>query len=139
MNKFIVNGKEFTSDVKILAGDEILILSGFIPVEDFDLLKKIKGRQFEPIQPKEKVDLEEPEIELFKVLPRKELPYNLDDEKYYTKDLEITPMEILKIHGFTPEQYYLKQIKKQMEITYKNDVDKKIDMLGHPKFITCKR
>jgi hypothetical protein len=137
--KFTVNGKEYSSDEKIIPGEKILSIANFLPVEDFDLLKKIKGHEFEPIQLQEKVNLEEPGIELFKVFPHKELPYTLDDEESSTKDLELTPVEILKIHGYNTDQYYLKQIKRPMEINYKNDLEVRIVMLDHPKFITCKK
>ncbi|MDX1829280.1 MAG: multiubiquitin domain-containing protein [Lutibacter sp.] len=136
---FKVNGKQLSSDNKIISGSEILKIASFEPEEDFDLYKKIQGHEYEPIQFDENVDLEEPGIEKFKVSPRKSIKFEVDDEEYETIELELTPIEIFKIIGLDSSKFYLKQIKGHMDITYKNDEHKSIDMLGHLKFITCKR
>lgn len=136
---FKVNEKRLSSDNKIISGSEILKIAGFEPEEDFDLYKKIQGHEYEPIQFDENVDLEEPGIEKFKVSVRKSIKFEVDDEEYETSELELTPIEIFKIIGLDSSKFYLKQIKGHMDITYKNDEHKSIDMLGHLKFITCKR
>lgn len=138
-NDFKVNNRMFSSDNKIITGTEILTMSGFIPIENFDLYKKIQGQEFEPIQSSENVDLEEPGIEYFRVEPREFIIFSVDDEEYNTKELELTPIDIFKIIGLDSSKFYLKQIQGHMDITYKNDENKSIDMLDHPKFITCKR
>lgn len=136
---FKVNEKLLSSDNKIISGSEILKIAGFEPEEDFDLYKKIQGHEYEPIQFDENVDLEEPGIEKFKVSVRKSIKFEVDDEEYETSELELTPIEIFKIIGLDSSKFYLKQIKGHMDITYKNDEHKSIDMLGHLKFITCKK
>ncbi len=136
---FKVNEKQLSSDNKTISGSEILKIAGFEPEEDFDLYKKIQGHEYEPIQFDENVDLEEPGIEKFKVSVRKSIKFEVDDEEYETSELELTPIEIFKIIGLDSSKFYLKQIKGHMDITYKNDEHKSIDMLGHLKFITCKR
>ncbi len=136
---FKVNEKQLSSDNKIISGSEILRIAGFEPEEDFDLYKKIQGHEYEPIQFDENVDLEEPGIEKFKVSIRKSIKFEVDDEEYETSELEVTPIEIFKIIGLDSSKFYLKQIKGHMDITYKNDEHKSINMLGHLKFITCKR
>lgn len=137
--QFEINGKQFASSERFISGNKLLNLAGFTPEENFDLYKKLTGREYEPIQLEENVDLDEPGIEHFKVFPRKELSFSVDDEIFHTKELELTPLSIFQLIHLSSDQYYLKQIMKHMEITYKNDLDKKIDMLDHPKFITCKK
>lgn len=136
---FKVNEKLLSSDDKIISGSEILKIAGFEPEEDFDLYKKIQGHDYEPIQFDENVDLAEPGIEKFKVSVRKSIKFEVDDENYETNELELTPIEIFKIIRLDSSKFYLKQIKEHMDITYKNDEHKSIDMLGNLKFITCKR
>lgn len=133
-----VNETMLSSDNKTISGSEILSNAGFKPAENYDLYKKITGREFEPIQYDETVDLSEPGIEFFKVSRRQEISFEVDDETYPTQELEMTPIQILKVVNYESPQYYLKQIKGNMEITYKNDMNKPIDMMGHLKFITCK-
>ena len=133
-----INNKRYLSLEKNVTGVQILTLGGFVPVEDFDLYKRIQGREYEPIQLDEKVDLEEPGIEFFKVIPRIELIFEIDDENFTTKEFEMTPLEILRIVNCNPEEFYLKQLTKHMEITYKEDMNKSIEMINHPIFITCK-
>lgn len=136
--QFKVNNQLLSSDNRIISGTEILELADFVPIEDFDLYKKIKGREFEPIQYDENVDLDEPGIEKFRVALRKSIAFSVDDEEYITDEIELTPIKVFQIIGLDPSKFYLKQIKGHMEITYKNDEHKSIDMLGHLKFITCK-
>jgi len=135
---FKVNESMLSNDNKIISGTEILSKAGFEPAENYDLYKKITGREFEPIQYDETVDLSEPGIEFFKVSHRRDISFEVDDETYSTHELEMTPIQILKVVNYESPKYYLKQIKENMEITYKNDMHKTIDMIGHLKFITCK-
>ncbi|MBI2417417.1 MAG: multiubiquitin domain-containing protein [Ignavibacteriales bacterium] len=136
--KFILNGKEYSHDTAKISGKEILNLGEVSPADEYDLLKKIQGKEYEPILLDEIVDLSDPGIEHFVAEKRKELMYSFDDEKYYTMNTVLTPVQILQIHGLNPEHYYLKQLMKHREITYKNDLEKQIDMIGEPEFISCK-
>ena len=135
--KVKINGSIIIFQEKIVKGSDILEKAEFVPIEEYDLLKEIQGREFEPIQNDEKVDLSEPGIEKFKVLKREKLVFYVDDEKYFTNEIELTPIEILEILGLSQEEYYLKEIKNHLEINYKNDEYKSIIMLHKPKFITC--
>lgn len=137
--KFTVNNKVLTSEKNLINGREILQKAGFSPVDQFDLYKKIQGHEFEPIQEEEQVNLAEPGIERFKVIHRKSLTFIVDDEPYSTIETELTPLEIFQIIKKNPTSYYLKQILEHMEINYKNDETKSIDMIGNLIFITCKR
>jgi hypothetical protein len=137
--KFNVNNKVLTSEKNLINGREILEKAGFTPVGQFDLYKKLQGHEFEPIQEEEQVDLAEPGIEMFKVIYRESLTFIVDDESYPTSETALTPLEIFQIIKKSPTSYYLKQILEHMEINYKNDETKSIDMLGNLLFITCKR
>jgi multiubiquitin len=133
-----VNNQMLSTDNQFVSGSEILELVGFEPVENFDLFKRIEGREFEPIQLDEKVDLGEPGIERFRAAPKKTISFSVDDEKYKTDEIDLNPVDIFNIIGLDSSKFYLKQIKGHMEISYKNDEHKEIRMLGHLKFITCK-
>jgi len=136
--KTIINHEEITFENAIVSGNEILDTVECVPVEDFDLLKKIKGKEFEPIQYDEKVDLSDPGIEKFIVLPRKKLIFFVDDEEYSTEEIDLTPVDILKIVGLDAKVYYVKQLNKHIEITYKEDEHKRVRMIKCPKFITIR-
>ena len=136
--KFKINNVVLSAESQVITGTEILTIGGFQPPEDFELYLKLEGKEFEPIQFDENVDLGLPGIEKFIVNPKKPLKFWVDDEKYETDEIELTPTQILQIVGLNPTKYYLKQIKGHIEITYKNDTDKNIIMLGNPRFITCK-
>jgi len=137
--KFTVNSKVLTSEKNLIKGREILEKAGFAPVNQFDLYKKLQGHEFEPIQDEEQVDLGEPGIELFRVNHRESLTFIVDDEQYLTSETELSPLDIFKIIKKSPTSYYLKQILEHMEINYKNDETKSIDMIGNLVFITCMR
>mgnify|MGYP001408489579 CR=1 FL=1 len=136
--KFILNQKEYLHYTAKISGQEILNLGEVAPVDEYDLLKKIQGKEFEPILLDEIVDLSDPGIQHFVTEKRKELMYLMDDEKCYTMNTVLTPVQILQIQGLSPDHYYLKQLMKHREITYKNDLEKQIDMIGEPEFISCK-
>lgn len=139
MYRIKVNKEVLSSDNRTISGSEILKIAGYEPVEDFDLYQKMQGKEYEPIQLDEQVNLDEPGIEKFKAAPRKSIDFDVDDELYHTESLELTPIDIFKIIGLDSSKFYLKQIKGHLDISYKNDEHKSINMLGHLRFITCKR
>jgi hypothetical protein len=136
---FKVNGKTYSSTEGTISGGQILEIAGFLPVEDFNLFMKIEHRDFEPVQMEASIDLAAKGIEMFKVKPKEELKFEVDDEKYSTTEIELTPVEILDKAGLKSEQYYLKQILGHQEISYKDKETELISMLHNPKFISCKK
>jgi len=136
---FKVNGKTYSSTEGTISGGQILEIAGFLPIDDFDLTMKIEHHDFEPVQIQESVDLTSKGIEMFKVKPKKELKFEVDDEKYTTTEIELTPVEILDKAGLKSEQYYLKQILGHLEVSYKDKETELISMLHNPKFISCKK
>jgi len=136
---FKVNRKVYSSSEGTISGGQILEISGFLPIDDFNLFKKIEHGDFEPVEEHERVDLTAKGIEMFKVKPKKELKFEVDDEKYKTTETELTPVEILGMAGLKYEVYYLKQIIGHTEISYKDKETVLISMLHNPKFISCKK
>lgn len=136
---FKVNGKTYSSTEGTISGGQILEIAGFLPIDDFDLTMKIEHHDFEPVQIQESVDLTSKGIEMFKVKPKKELKFEVDDEKYKTSETELTPVDILSKAGLKAEEYYLKQIIGHTEISYKDKETELISMLHNPKFISCKK
>jgi hypothetical protein len=137
--EFKVNGKTYSSTEGTISGKQILEMAGFLPIDDFDLTMKIEHHDFEPVQMEESIDLTAKGIELFKVKPKKELKFEVDDVEYSTIEIELTPVEILVKAGLKSEQYYLKQILGHQEISYKDKETELISMFHHPKFISCKK
>jgi hypothetical protein len=136
---FKVNGKTYSSTEGTISGGQILEITGFSPVDDFNLFVKIENHDFEHVQMDESVDLTGKGIEMFKIKPKKELKFEVDDEEYSTTEIELTPVEILDKAGLKSDQYYLKQIIGHQEIPYKDKETELISMLHHPKFISCKK
>lgn len=135
---FRVNRKKYESENSTITGKEILMISGCEPVEEFELLKKINEAGFEPVQLDEKIDLNDPGIEGFKVKLFKKLTIYVDDEPVDVDEFIMTPNEIIKETGKNPEGFYLKQIDGHKEIGYKNDREYQIRIENGLKFITCK-
>jgi hypothetical protein len=138
MKKYKLNGKNYQSENSKINGRKILENADLIPVEDYELLKKINQKGFEPIQLNEVVDLKSPGIEGFIAKPYKVLNIYVDEVKIEVDECFKTPDEILTMAGKNPEEYFLKQLKGQIEIGYKNDRDHKVAIKNGAKFISCK-
>ena len=136
---FKLNGKSFSSNEGTISGGQILEIGGFLPLEDFNLFMKVKQQDFEPVKIEDLVDLTAQGVEQFKVKPKKELKFEVDDERYSTTELELTPVQILTIAGLKPEEYYLKQIIGHQEISFKDKETELINMVHNPRFFSCKK
>lgn len=135
----IINGHKFQSEKQFVTGKEILELAGLSPDDQFEILMKLSGREFEPVELDETKDLSQPGIERFEVNPIKKLTIFLDDEEIPVPKCFMTPVEILALKGYKPEDYYLKQILGHKEITYKDDENHVIAIVCGMKFSTCKK
>lgn len=133
---FQVKGKTFDSQKQIITGEEILLVAGLTPVDDFQLLLKVDENTFEPIQLKETVDLSIPGKEKFIVRPLKDVVIFVNDDKYEFKDTFLTPREIVKVVEAEPDKYYLVQIIGHQSVSYKNDMDDSIQIKNGLKFTT---
>ena len=96
MNIFIlkVNGIEFESSRAYLTGRGLLKLASLEPPKDYELLKKVNEKGFEPIQLEEEVDLREPGIEGFTAKPYKKLVITIDEAPFEVEECFISPKEL---------------------------------------------
>lgn len=140
MYSFKINRKKYNTNNSIIDGKTILATANLTPVEDFELLKKVNEKGFEPIQLDEKVDLREPGIEGFFAKRYKVPTIYVDDEPVEIEEFDMTPNQILSKVGKRPENHYLKQIRGHKEISYKKSEDRehKIQIKNGLRFTTCK-
>jgi Multiubiquitin len=134
-----INGHEFKSPNQFITGKEILVLAGLDPEHGFEILMKLTGKEYEPVELDESKDLNHPGIENFEVKPIHKLTIWLDDEEIPVPKCFLTPVEILALGDKKPEQYYLKQILEHREINYKEDEHHLIAIVCKMKFSTCKK
>lgn len=141
MNKFysfILNGHKYDSPKEIIKGKEILEIAELEPVESYELLLRVSKNEFEPIQLDEEVDLSKPGKERFDARPYKKIEVSVDDEPVFFEECFTTPTKILIKAGYDPKGFYLKQIIRNKEISYKNDPDHRIALRNKMVFSTCK-
>ena len=135
---FKLNGHLYNWPSKIITGQEILDSAGLTPSGDYELLIKLSKREFEPVSLTERIDLSDPGVEKFHASAYKKIKVFVDDEPVEFEDCFTNPTEVLKEAGFDPQQYYLKLIRGNKEISYKNDTDQKIGLRNGLRFSTCK-
>ncbi|RDC54356.1 hypothetical protein DU508_21785 [Pedobacter chinensis] len=133
-----VNDRTFNYEKSTITGKELLILIGLNHSTDYEILFKLVGKEFEPIQLDEVVDLADPRIETFFIKPYPSVVIEVDDEIYPIAHIFMTPTEILTLAGIDADKHYLKQILEAREITYKNDKAHVIAMHHKMKFVSCK-
>ena len=135
-----INNQKFESSESKISGRELLSIANLTPVEDFELLYKINEKGFTPIQLDEIVDLKTAGIEGFKAKPYKKLEIKVDDKQYEVEECFMTPVEIMEVAGVNPDQFYLKEIRKRnVEVSYKDDVEHKIVITKASCFVSCRR
>ena len=122
----------------IINGKHILEVIGLQHSTDYEILMKLVGKEFEPVQLIENVDLAKPGIESFWVKPYPHISIEVDDEKYPITEVLMTPVEVMVLAGLDPQKHYLKQIVGHNDITYKNDPDHIIGIVDCMKFSSCK-
>jgi hypothetical protein len=135
----IVNGHKFQTPDRFVTGKDVLVIAGFSPDHPFEILMKLHGNEFEPVELNEKKDLKEGGIEQFEVKQVEPLTIDIDDDTYTVPECFMTPVQILDLKKYKPEAYYLKQILAHKEITYKDDEQHVIAIHCGMKFSTCKK
>jgi hypothetical protein len=118
-----------------VTGKDILEKAGLVPAEDYELLKKVNERGFEPIQLDEVVDLKEPGIEGFSAKRYKVISICIDDVTIEVDECFMTPNDILILAGLDPTEFYLTEIRKgNIEVGYKEDRLHRIAITKNSKF-----
>jgi hypothetical protein len=134
----LVNEKKFQYESPNISGQGLLSLVGLPHSLDYEILFRLTGKEFEPIQLEEIVDLTNLEIETFLIKPIPSTTIEVDDERYPIGQIFMTPKEILVLAGVNADTHYLKQIQEHKEITYKNDMNYTIALVDKMKFVSCK-
>lgn len=134
MEKYKLNDKEFTTTNSKITGQEILEQGNFKPVENYELLKKINEKGFEPIQINEMVDLREPGIEGFYAKAYTTASITIDDKDFKVDSKTMTPIEILNLANIDTNKFFLKQIQGEVEIGYMRDKNHKIEIVNNAVF-----
>ena len=137
--KYKLNNETFQSPESTITGSQILINGGLEPAENYELLMKVARREFEPIQLDEEIDLGSPGVEGFSAKPYKNLKVEIDSETVNVGECFLSALDLMKLVNRKHEIYYLKQLKGNKEISYKNDPYHRIGIKQNQKFITCKR
>lgn len=136
--KYKLNKEKFESRDSKITGREVLINGGLEPIEDYELLLKINEGGFEPVQLDEVIDLKSPGIEGFFAKPYKKLLILVDKKEIEIEECFMSPTEILNKASINAENYFLKQLKGDIEIGYENDPNHKIAIKNKSTFISCK-
>lgn len=109
--KVRIGDQHHVFETQVVTGQEIMEKTGITHPECFWLYQKLKGQDFEKIDPSEKVNLAKPGIEHFIVKPTEVFHYSVDDEPETTDQKELTPNQILADAGITPvKDYYLVRV-----------------------------
>jgi hypothetical protein len=117
--KATVNGKIVIFFEKRVTGKEMLQKSELIPAECYSLYQKLKGCDFELIGPSDIIDLSNTELEHFVTKDPVVFNYIFNNEPETTDRKVLTPSDILKLGGVSPEEFYLVQLHKDGgEINY---------------------
>lgn len=137
MEKFKLNNELFEVTNKKITGEEILLKGALTPVSDYELLIKLNEKGFEPVQLDEIIDLKTPGIEGFFAKPYKKLLVTLDGTPMHFEECFMTPNEILNTFGIDSSDFFLKQLKGDVEIGYANDKKHKIAITNNAVFVSC--
>lgn len=121
-----------------LSGREILEIAHKKPIECYLLFQKIKGHEhLKKIELDEEVDLKKPGIERFETKQFEGVrKYYLDDEPYTTAEKQLTSRQILIKANLNPEDFYIKEIVGDEQISYKDKLDVPIDICPETRFVS---
>lgn len=125
-----INEKTVYFDKRKVTGKELLEGAEMLPVTCYSLYQKLKHCDFEKIGLDQEVDLSNEEIEHFVTKEPDTFNYTVDGEPEMTDKKHLTPVEILKLAGKKPHEFYLMQvIEGHAPIIYAFQPDTEIKML----------
>jgi hypothetical protein len=127
---------------QVVTGREILEGAGYKHPECYWLYQKLKGCDFEKIDPDEKLDLANGGVEHFAVKPTEVFHYFVDGEPETTDQKQMTPNQILGDAGLNPvKDYYLVRVNADgSQDSFKNSPEKPIKMVcPSVKFVSAFR
>lgn len=136
MEKYKLNEQELKTNNSRITGKQILEEGNFIPVENYELLKKVNEKGFEPIQLDETVDLREPGIEGFYAKAYTTVSISIDSKDFIVDQKTMTPVEILTLANIDTNKFFLKQIQGEIEIGYMRDKSHKIEIINNAVFVS---
>jgi hypothetical protein len=137
--KVKIDGEYFVFHHHHVTGAEILEKAGKTPVECHSLYVKSRHHGYAKIGLQEKIDLSSHKVEHFEVKGPEEFHFSVNGERETTKEIALTPKQILEIAGIKPiESNYLVQIEQNgVQISYQGKQDELIKMQCPPlKFIS---
>lgn len=65
-----------------------------------------------------------------------EIEFTVDGETVTTTEHELTPVQIMQLAGVDPGSHYLKEIRGQQQISYKDTPNEPIHVHNNQRFIT---
>ena len=65
-----------------------------------------------------------------------EIEFSVDGETVTTTEHELTPVQIMQLAGVDPATHYLKEIRGQQQISYKDMPNEPIHVHNNQRFIT---
>lgn len=65
-----------------------------------------------------------------------QIEFTVDGETVTTSEHELTPVQIMQLAGVDPESHYLKEIRGQQQISYKDTPNEPIHVHNNQRFIT---
>jgi len=136
--ELLINGILFNTDNPLITGSGLLTLIDVTDFDEYEVLFKIREREYEPVELDQQIDLRKPDIECFHVRPYNHFKIEIDDDRKEVLETFLTPKGILALVGYSESDYYLKQIIGHKDITYKDNPNHRIAMKNGMKFTTCK-
>jgi len=132
-----IDNDVYTSEKAQVTRIDILEMSGKTPVCRYEVYQEINPhKELKLLGDGQIADLSQPGIEKFVTKLLQQVTFFLSDEPFTTTELELTPGKILtKKFGEQANQYYLKQIVGQTQISYEGKPDEPITMCPDLKFI----
>ncbi|MDP2421337.1 multiubiquitin domain-containing protein [Sediminibacterium sp.] len=124
----LVDGQELIFERPEITIEELLEKAGKLPVTCFSVFRRFKGCEFELVRPGEKINIEDPKLDVFEVKDPVVFHYSVDKEPETTEYKHLTPAEILKEKKIEPRECYLVLVDGTKEEILAFEPDRRIEM-----------